>query len=263
MSMSEPVTALQVVPKNDALAAYEPRSYEDALRLATHYAKSGLLGQLGVDAVLFIMAMGAELGIPPTAALRAIHVVKGKPILSADLMVAMCVKRNDLCEHFTCIESTETSATYETKRRGAEKARTTFTMEDAKRAKLGLEWDQHRRVMLESSDSNWAKYPRTMLRKRAAAELARQVYPDVVMGLYSDAEEEEIARDVTPPHEPAQIITLPLTHAQPILEGKIVEGGTRAATRKHSSPPRNPLRPCSRSGSARSRRAPRRAKPTL
>jgi hypothetical protein len=127
MTDGSAATALVPAPqRNEALTAYEPHNYDEALRLATHYAKSGLLGQLSPDAVLLIMATGAELSIPPTAALRAIHIVKGKPILSADLMVAMCVKRTDICEYFKCIESTDERATYETKRRGDAEAQATF-----------------------------------------------------------------------------------------------------------------------------------------
>jgi hypothetical protein len=60
-----------------------------------------------------------------------------------------------------------------------------------------------------------------MLRKRAAAELARQVYPDIILGLYSEAEEEEIARDVTPTSA-QQIVARPLVAAADPVDGEIV-----------------------------------------
>jgi hypothetical protein len=211
------VTALQTRPAAPALpAVYEPRNFEEAMRIALVYASSGLLGEVrSQEAALVIMATGAELGIPATTALRAIYIVKGKPILSSDLIVALCLKRTDICEYFICIESTATQATYETKRIGVQAPiRNTFTLEDAKRAKLGLEWDKSHGKLIQSEDSNWAKYPKAMLRHRSAAELARQVYPDIVLGLYTIADEDEIAReaiDVTPA---PQLVTTPIVEQE-------------------------------------------------
>jgi hypothetical protein len=39
-----------------------------------------------------------------------------------------------------------------------------------------------------ASKDNWRKQPGTMLRHRAAAALAREVYPDVTLGLYTPDE---------------------------------------------------------------------------
>lgn len=197
--------------RQDSLVAYEPRSFDDAMRMALVFAQSGLLGEIrSQEAALLIMATGAELGIPATTALRGIYIVKGKPILSSDLIVALCLKRKDLCEYFICVESTDRLATYETKRVGVPTpVRNTFTIEDATRAKLGLEWDKQHSKMVPSSDSNWSKYPKAMLRHRASSELARQVYPDIVLGLYTQADEDELrgeAIDVTP----TQLVTQPI-----------------------------------------------------
>jgi hypothetical protein len=204
---SETITALETIrpaQPQPSIGAYEPRNFEEAMRLASVFASSGLLGvELRNDAAaLLVMATGAELGISATAALRSIYVVKGKPMMSADLMVGLCLRRRDVCEHFMCVESTEVQATYSTKRVGVAKAVThTFTMTDAQKARL------------TGADGMYAKYPRTMLRHRAAAELARMVYPDLVLGLYSDAERDELeAIDVTPA-KPQQLVTEPLAEA--------------------------------------------------
>lgn len=216
----EKITALQTVPasQSNALGAYEPRNFDEALRIATCYASSALLGAVrSPEAALLIMAVGAELGIPATTALRGIHIIEGKPVLSSDLLVALCVKRPDVCDYFVCTESTDKQATYETKRKGrSEPIRNTFTMEDATRAGLKV----------GNPASNWGKYPKAMLRHRAAAELARQVYPDIVLGLYSDTEEDEIraAIDVTP-----QIVT------QPVRETTAAEESTASAIQRWKS----------------------------
>jgi hypothetical protein len=60
----------------------------EAWTMASHFAKSGLLGELNTpEKVFLVMTTGAELGIPPTTALRMLSIVKGKVVLAADLMV--------------------------------------------------------------------------------------------------------------------------------------------------------------------------------
>jgi hypothetical protein len=93
-------------------------------------------------------------------------------------MVA-AIRRSGLCASWRVVESTVERCTIETTRVGeSEPERETFTLDDAKRA--GLD----RRDV-------WRAYPRDMLRHRAAAGLARRVYPDVVLGCYAPGELEE------------------------------------------------------------------------
>lgn len=207
-----PSTAL-VKQQSQSLSTFEPKTLDEAWRLAGIFAKSGLLGEVHTpEQVMVIMATGFELGIPPTTALRGIYVIKGRPVVSADLLVALCLRRSDVCERFALVSSSDSEATYETKRRGCEPVRMSFSMADAQRAKLpGKE------------DSNWSKYPATMLRHRAAAQLARAVYPDLVLGLYVPEEADEI-RDVTPTTQP--IIAGPV---EPIVERAPEEAQETAA----------------------------------
>lgn len=162
-------------PKSLALV---PTNISETQDLARIYAKSSLLPPdlRGKEADVFVTIMaGMELGLAPMAALRSIHVVKGKPILSADGMVAV-VQASGLCEYFTCVESSAAIATYETKRKGAPTPqRLSFTIDEAKVAGI-------------AGGDNWKKYPSAMLRARAKAALARDVYPDAIAGVYTDDE---------------------------------------------------------------------------
>lgn len=124
--------------------------------------------------ILLTLLHGRELGLEPGTAIRAIHIIEGKPSLSADLMVAL-VLRSGLAVKFTCTESTDQSVTYTTTRHGDAPQSCTWTMADAKRAGL-------------AGKGNWTKYPRQMLGARARAELARRVYPDVLSGCYTPEE---------------------------------------------------------------------------
>jgi hypothetical protein len=125
-----------------------------------------------------ILLTGRDLGLTASQSFRAIYVVSGKPVVSSDAMVA-AIRRSGLCASWRVVESTVERCTIETTRVGeSEPERETFTLDDAKRA--GLD----RRDV-------WRAYPRDMLRHRAAAGLARRVYPDVVLGCYAPGELEE------------------------------------------------------------------------
>jgi len=133
--------------------------------------------------VFFALNYGLELGLSPAASLRAIHVIKGKPGLAADAMLAV-VHSSGACERFSCIESSNTVATYETVRYGdPTPRRETFTIEDAERAGL-------------LGKDVWKSYPKAMLKARAKAMLARDVYPDVVFGIYTPEELSSISSPV-------------------------------------------------------------------
>lgn len=150
--------------------------------LAARFAKSSLIPDAlkGKEADVFVTLLaGHEIGLAPMASLRGIHVIKGKPILTADTMVAL-VLASGACEYFILVEGTDDLATYETKRKDAPRPlQQTWTIADAKRAEL-------------MSNDNWRKNPRAMLRARAKSILARDVYPDVLAGCYEEGEADEI-----------------------------------------------------------------------
>jgi len=128
--------------------------------------------------IFAIVLTGQELGLEPMKAIRGITIIKGKPTLSADLMGALVKRESRICEYLRLVESTDKVATYETKRVGEPgTTKISFTSEDAHRA--GLQGD------------NWRKYPAQMLRARALSGICRAVYPDLLLGVYSEGELEE------------------------------------------------------------------------
>lgn len=166
-----------------------PRTIDESADLAERFSKSTLLPKSmqgkAPDVLVTIMA-GAEMGLSPMASLRAIHVIEGKPVLSADGMTAI-VLGSGKAVYFERVEESDKSVTYETLRVGAKTPRRcTWTIEMAKAAALHLK-------------DNWRAHPRAMLAARAKGELARDVYPDVLMGCYI---EEEIG---SPAHRPEYV----------------------------------------------------------
>lgn len=163
--------------------ALVPRDTNEAFQLATRAIASGLFAQLRKpEEALVILMMGAELGLGPMQALRSIYVVSGKPVLSADLLVAL-VRRSGECASWRVVESTDQRCEIRTMRKGETQEEVCiWTMERA--VKAGV-----------TSKPTWKNFPAQMLKARAAAELARQVYPDVgIAGLYTPDEMESPQR---------------------------------------------------------------------
>jgi hypothetical protein len=148
--------------------------YDTMLALSKTLAASQLVPEImrGKEAnVLFAILTGKELGLAPMASIRGIHVIKGKPSLAADTMVAVALS-HPLCEYFTLIEETETQCTYETKRRNnAAPSRYTYTLQDQITAKL--------------TEDNHKNHPKAMRRARCKSILARDTYPDLLAGIYA------------------------------------------------------------------------------
>ena len=163
------------------------RGMDDVERLARVAVASGLVQVRRPEEAVVLLLTGHELGLSPMQSLRGIYVVSGRPVLSADLMVAV-VRRSGLCASWRVVESTAEACTIETQRMGQEPARKTWTMADAKRAQV-------------TGKGTWSQYPAQMLRHRCAADLARQEYSDVLMGLYDPDELDGVRGE----SEPARI----------------------------------------------------------
>jgi hypothetical protein len=167
---------------------YEPRSVGDAFKMAQAMVESKFLPKSVQTAqqALAIMATGKEYGFSMMQSFRLIHIIEGKPSLSADAQLAL-VLSSGKAEYFMAEETSAKVAKYVTKRRGAPvEQRLSFTIDEAKDAGL-------------TGKDNWKKYPSAMLRARCIAALARMVYPDVVGGTYDP---DEIQPDDAPPPAP-------------------------------------------------------------
>lgn len=159
-------------------AALMPRDYQEAAYLAEVFFKSRLFrGAQNVESAMTVMMIGMDLGLTPSVAMRGTHIIEGKPSLSADLMLGVCLNCPDVCRYFSLVESNDRIATYETLRVGAPNpVKMSFTIEQAKRAGL-------------TNKDNWKNYPEAMLRARCIGAVARAVYPDLLGGLYTPDEQ--------------------------------------------------------------------------
>lgn len=125
--------------------------------------------------VLTIIQMADELGIGRMQGLRSINVIKGKPALSAELMLALAYKKiPGLKVTFTTPpEKQKEVCSVIVQRPGGDPSAFSFAMTDAHSAGL------------VKPDSGWSKYPQDMLRARVLTRAIRAIAPDATMGLMS------------------------------------------------------------------------------
>lgn len=187
----------------DRLNPYEPRTHDEAWRLANIVASSALYKLGGSPEAAYVILMtGKDLGLSQSQALRGIKIVNGAPAPSADTLVAVCLQ-SGICEYFEEVTTNDAQSTWRTKRKGRPERSATFTMEDAKAAGV-----------FNRKDSPWMTYPRRMLMARAKAFLARDVFPDVTLGLMTPEELVADRPEVEVPAALADVATWQATATQ-------------------------------------------------
>jgi hypothetical protein len=143
-------------------------------------------------AITAAILYGDEVGLAPMQALAKIAVIEGRPTLAAEAMRALILAAG----HDLWIEdATATRVTLAGKRRDSDQtSRVTWTMDDARRAKL-------------AGRPAWNLYPRQMLLARATAELARGVFADAIGGLSATEELEDVDQAPGAEDRPAELST--------------------------------------------------------
>ncbi len=140
--------------------------------------KSGLLPSsiTKVEAAIAIIIKGYELGIPPMQAFAHISIVNGRPTISAELMLALIYQRMPYA--VISFKKIASDGCVILAARSKDHALTefTFTIENAENAKL-------------TGKDNWKNYPKAMCKARTIADMARTIFPDVLMGCSYTREE--------------------------------------------------------------------------
>ena len=163
------------VPSLNPLA---PKDYEEAQRLAKLLcdAKMAPQGFEKPETCLIGILQGMEMGLSPLFALQRMAIVDGRLTIWGDGALAL-VLRSGLCVSITeWLEGDEESewiSHCEVLREGWDRPITrSFAVQDAKRANL---WHK---------PGPWTEYPKRMLQMRARAFALRDVFADVLGGLY-------------------------------------------------------------------------------
>jgi hypothetical protein len=165
-----------------------PLSQRNPVQLAEHFVASGYFKDASdLSKAVVKMVAGEELGLGPMASMQGIHIIEGKPSLSANLL-GVQVKRSASYNFRPKVVNAERAeiAFFED---GEEIGVSAFTMEQAKRAGL------------VRKGSGWEKYPEAMLFARALSQGVRWYCPDVTAGSPAYTPE-ELGADVDETGEP-------------------------------------------------------------
>jgi len=156
---------------------YRGSSLDARMRYASAIADArGLLpkGIVTPPQALLIFEQASALGIPPITGLSQIHIINGKPTLSAGLMSGLIRQAGHKLRVWVegtgdamkgiaeLVRSDDPDFTFHTE----------FSIRDATQAGL----------LPAKADANWSKYPRAMLIARVTAEIARMGATDVFVG---------------------------------------------------------------------------------
>lgn len=151
--------------------------------MAQAVCKSGLFQLPTPEAAFTLMLICQSEGIHPIQAVKRYHIIKGRPAMRADAMLAEFQR---LGGRVQWKERSDVGVTAVFSHPQGE-AEITWTIEMAKNAGL-------------TANDTWRKYPRQMLTARAISEGIRTVLPAVVTGIYTP---EEVADFDLPAEKPA------------------------------------------------------------
>lgn len=168
-----------------------PKSTAEAMELAKTLASSQLIPkafQQRPGDVFVAMMWSHSLGIPIVQGLQGIAVINGKPSLYGDALLAVCMgsgQMTDIEETFTGNADNLTATCKVTRRGKPTPVVSTFSIADARAAGL------------LGKQGAWQQYTRRMLKMRARAFALRDAFPDVLSGIASAEEMQDVEGTAT------------------------------------------------------------------
>lgn len=197
-----------------------PRNYWDSPKPGPD---GGLIpAQPNPGKVLYMTEVAAMLGIHPMAGLTSIHIIEGKPSLSAGLWASLAREAGHRVRVWTEGEGDSI------------KAICTIVRSDDPDFEYRVEWTvaDMRAAGLENKD-NWKKYRRSMLKSRAITECVREACPEVAMGAAYTPEELNPNLAVTEQGDPIDLQQVPTA---PVPEAPVSHAETPAPEPRQQAP---------------------------
>jgi hypothetical protein len=153
-----------------------PLMRRDPIQLAGQFIASDLFGDMTLPQAVVKIVAGEELGIGPMASMTGIHIIDGKPSLSANLL-GVQVKRSGRYD-------------FKPKSLSAEKVVVTFYDGDEELGDSEFTIEQARQIDVKTKKGwikladkpAWKNYPQAMLFARALSQGVRLFCPDVTAG---------------------------------------------------------------------------------
>jgi hypothetical protein len=153
----------------------------DMMNVSKAFYESGMFTDIkSIAQAMVKISAGAEIGIPPFAAMTGIHIIQGKPTIGAGL-IASRVKGSGKYD-YKVIEASEKVCSIDFYQGATKIGNSTFTIEDAKKALT----------------KNIDKFPKNMLFARAISNGVKWYCPDVFSGpVYVPEEMPSVTEEAT------------------------------------------------------------------
>lgn len=181
-----------------------PQNFEEATRMATAIAQSGLFGCKTTAEAFALMLLADAEGLHPAAAARDYHIIEGKPSLKADAMLARYLGAGGKIEWL---------------KREAECVSARFSHPSS--GSVEITWDRARATTAGFwGKKNWQKHPTQMLSARVISEGVRASFPGVVSGVYTPEEVQDFE-----PAAPTSRAAAPQPPVSPAVEVEATEAG--------------------------------------
>lgn len=211
--MTETTTA--VAPFEGDMDPAERRHSLGLWKHAQQLSKSTLAGDLRgkPEDVYAVVAYADQFGINPGNAIQMIWIIKGRIVPRSEFLSAICRKNG---HDIRFEESSSTRCTVAIRRRGDDFwSRVSFTIDDAKRAKL-------------ADKDIWKLFPADMLCHATVRRAVKRICPDVLLGVDLGGDEGVDAADFRPivEAEPQKVVDLevPFDDDEEIEDAEIIEG---------------------------------------
>jgi hypothetical protein len=172
-------------------------SIEEMKEWAETIIESGLLPDSisEPEQVITIVQYGKELGLTPHSALNNLHVIAGRPVISASMLGALLKRAKKewiITEDFVTIDTADGKSDKRTTYKFYWKSEITGKVMEAEHS---ITWRQMD-VAGYTSKHNWQKYPKEMMRARCLSSAVRALFPEIFLGLYTDLEINDIAEEM-------------------------------------------------------------------
>lgn len=164
-----------------------------------------------VEKLMTVIQMGKELGMQPLTSVTNINIIKGRAVISSSILGALLKKSG--------VEYTY-SKDFETQEDGRIITEIEFEFLSKisgkpKIAKFSTSWAEME-LAGYTEKQNWEKYPKNMMRARTMAYAVRALFPEILLGVYTDS---EIVDSMNTNHETilneeGEIVIIDTTHEE-------------------------------------------------
>jgi len=160
---------------SNELIAIPNYGVKDLTEMAKAIAISKFAGCETPEQALTLMLIAQAEGRHPGIIARDYHIIKGRPTLKADAMLARFQDAGG-CVRWTCYTDECVTGVFSHPKGG----------------EVEITWNMNRHKNTGVVNDNYKKYGRAMLRARCISEGIRTVYPSVICGSYTPEEMEDI-----------------------------------------------------------------------